>query len=112
VNLNINATLDIDLDQATFDLSGRMPAHAQLPEAPCLPTLDRVPTVGVGNHLPRERVVALPSIRLVSTHARGSAMEAAAALDTMRVMKLVSETSYTRGIELLEGIVAMLTKMT
>jgi len=26
-------------------------------------------------------------------------------------MKLVSETSYTRGIELLEGIVAMLTKM-
>ena len=46
------------------------------------------------------------------THARGSAMEAAAALDTMRVMKLVSETSYTRGIELLEGIVAMLTKMT
>ena len=46
------------------------------------------------------------------THARGSAMEAAAALDTMRVMKLVSETSYARGIELLEGIVAMLTKMT
>ena len=36
----------------------------------------------------------------------------AAALDTMRVMKLVSETLYTRGIELLEGIVAMLTKMT
>ena len=63
--------------------------------------------------LPRELVVALPSIRRVSnTHARGSAMEAAAALDTMRVMKLVSETSYTRGIELLEGIVAMLTKMT
>jgi len=36
------------------------------------------------------------------THARGSAMEAAAALDT----------TYERGIELLEGIVAMLTKMT
>jgi len=35
-----------------------------------------------------------------------------AALDTMRVMKLVSENSYARGIELLEGIVAMLTKMT
>ena len=31
-------------------------------------------------------------------------MEAAAALDTMRVTKPVSETSYTRGIELLEGI--------
>jgi len=45
-------------------------------------------------------------------HARGSAMEAAASLDTMRVMKLIAETSYARGIELLEGIVAMLTKMT
>jgi four helix bundle protein len=46
------------------------------------------------------------------THARGSAMEAAAALDTMRVMKLIAEPEYQRGIELLEGIVAMLTKMT
>jgi four helix bundle protein len=46
------------------------------------------------------------------THARGSAMESAAALDTMRVMKLVDEVTYARGIELLEGIVAMLTKMT
>ena len=39
-------------------------------------------------------------------------MEAAAALDTMRVMKLIAEPTYERGIELLEGIVAMLTKMT
>ena len=39
-------------------------------------------------------------------------MEAAAALDTMRVMKLIAEPKYQRGIELLEGIVAMLTKMT
>jgi four helix bundle protein len=46
------------------------------------------------------------------THARGSAMEAASALDTMQVMKLVSEARYSRGIELLEAIVAMLTKMT
>ncbi len=46
------------------------------------------------------------------THARGSAMEAAAALDTMRVMKLMTESNYTRGLELLEAIVAMLTKMT
>jgi len=46
------------------------------------------------------------------THARGSAMEAAAALDTMRVMKLIDEGRYAQGIELLEGIVAMLTKMT
>jgi len=46
------------------------------------------------------------------THARGSAMEAAAALDTLRVMKLISETQYQLGIEHLEAIVAMLTKMT
>ncbi len=46
------------------------------------------------------------------THARGSAMEAAAALDTLRVMKLVNETTYATGIEMLRGIVAMLTKMT
>ena len=46
------------------------------------------------------------------THARGSAMEAAAAFDTLRVMKLIDDSRYLRGIELLEGIVAMLTKMT
>ena len=44
--------------------------------------------------------------------ARGSAMEAAAALDTMRVMKMVSDRSYGHAIELLEAIVSMLTKMT
>jgi four helix bundle protein len=43
--------------------------------------------------------------------ARGSAMEAAAALDTMRVMKLVPEQVYARGIDLLGGVIAMLTKM-
>jgi len=36
-------------------------------------------------------------------------MEAAAALDTMRVMKLVGEAVYARGIDLLEGIVAIST---
>ncbi len=39
-------------------------------------------------------------------------MKAAASLDTMRVMKLLDEHRYLIGIELLEGIVAMLTKMT
>jgi four helix bundle protein len=45
-------------------------------------------------------------------HARGSAMESAAALDTMLVMRLVADVTHARGIELLEGIVGMLTKMT
>ena len=39
-------------------------------------------------------------------------MEEAAALDTMLVMKLVADDAHARGIELLEGVVAMLTKMT
>jgi len=43
--------------------------------------------------------------------ARGSAMESAAHLDVMRVEELVDEEHYTRGVELLERVVAMLTKM-
>jgi four helix bundle protein len=43
--------------------------------------------------------------------ARGEAMECAASLDVMRVRKLVSDARYARGIQLLEGVVAMLTKM-
>ena len=43
--------------------------------------------------------------------ARGEAMECAAALDVLRVNKLVSEDRYERGIRFLEGVVAMLTKM-
>jgi hypothetical protein len=35
-----------------------------------------------------------------------------AALDTMRVMKWLGEATYARGIDLLEAIVARLTKMT
>ena len=43
--------------------------------------------------------------------ARGSAMESAAHLDVMRAMGIVDEATYARGIELLERVVAMLTKM-
>lgn len=43
--------------------------------------------------------------------ARGSAMESASHLDVMKAMSLVDEDRYRRGIELLEGVVAMLTKM-
>ena len=45
------------------------------------------------------------------TIARGSAMESAAHLDVMKVDELVDAESYTRGIELLERVVAMLTKL-
>jgi len=43
--------------------------------------------------------------------ARGEAMECAASLDVLRLRKLLSPQSYSRGIELLEAVVSMLTKM-
>ena len=43
--------------------------------------------------------------------ARGSAMESAAHLDVMRVEELIDAELYARGIELLERVVAMLTKL-
>lgn len=43
--------------------------------------------------------------------ARGEAMESAASLDVLRLRKLVVPAHYDRGIELLEAVVAMLTKM-
>ena len=43
--------------------------------------------------------------------ARGEAMECAASLDVMRLRKLLSDERYEHGLRLLEGVVAMLTKM-
>jgi four helix bundle protein len=43
--------------------------------------------------------------------ARGEAMECAASRDVMRLRKLISDKRYEHGIRLLEGVVAMLTKM-
>jgi four helix bundle protein len=43
--------------------------------------------------------------------ARGSAMECAAALDALLVLKAIDPTVHQRGCEILERIVAMLTKL-
>ena len=43
--------------------------------------------------------------------ARGEAMECAASLDVMKLRKVVAPGRYEHGIRLLEGVVAMLTKM-
>jgi four helix bundle protein len=43
--------------------------------------------------------------------ARGEAMEYAGSLDVLRLRNLVTPERYERGIQLLEGEVAMLTKM-
>lgn len=43
--------------------------------------------------------------------ARGEAMECAASLDVMKLRRTVSEARYDRGIQLLEAVVSMLTKM-
>ena len=43
--------------------------------------------------------------------ARGEAMECAASLDVMKLRNVLTEARYERGGQLLEGVVAMLTKM-
>ena len=43
--------------------------------------------------------------------ARGSAMECAAVMDALLLLKVVHSTRHQRGIELLERVVAMLTKL-
>ena len=43
--------------------------------------------------------------------ARGEAMECAASLDVLKVRHLIEQPRYERGMELLESVVAMLTKM-
>jgi four helix bundle protein len=43
--------------------------------------------------------------------ARGEAMECAASLDVLKLRRLLAPQSYQEGIRLLEGVVAMLTKM-
>lgn len=43
--------------------------------------------------------------------ARGEAMECAASLDVMKLRRLLAAGRYENGVRLLEGIVAMLTKM-
>jgi len=45
------------------------------------------------------------------TIARGSAMESAAHLDVMKVEELIDGEHHARGTELLERVVAMLTKL-
>ena len=43
--------------------------------------------------------------------ARGEAMECAASLDVMKLRKVITVVRYERGSQLLEAVVAMLTKM-
>jgi len=43
--------------------------------------------------------------------ARGEAMESAASLDVLKLRKLITLQRYDRGIQLLEAVVAMLSKM-
>ena len=45
------------------------------------------------------------------TIAKGSAMECASHLDVMKIDELIENELYERGVELLERIVAMLTKL-
>src|SRR5512132_557052 len=97
----MNATLDVVVDHATRGLPGACSASRSF--------------ASISGRTSSSHLHSRSSLSFQArfyTHARGSAMEAAAALDTMRVMKLVGQSTYDRGNDLLEGIVAMLTKMT
>ena len=104
MNLNVDATLNVVVDTQLSSEPSRYHRHAQLSKTPRISKPRKI-AEGAG------RRTAADQARFY-THARGSVMEAAAALDTMRVMKLVADTTYARGMDLLEAIVAMLTKMT
>ena len=43
--------------------------------------------------------------------ARGEAMECVSSLDILKIRKMIEATRYTRGVDLLERIVSMLTKL-
>lgn len=137
MNLNMNATLDVDVDRQpvapgldgpamlsfqklrvyqrsieflalVMEIVGELPkGHAELADQLIRAAQSQPRNIAEG----AGRRTAVDQARFY-THARGSAMEAAAALDTLRVMKLLGERRYALGIDLLEGIVAMLTKMT
>jgi four helix bundle protein len=138
VNLNVNATLDIDVDgpqlhraaddsarmlsfqklhvyqrsieflAVAIEIIGDLPkGHAELADQLLRAAQSQPRNIAEG----AGRRTSVDQARFY-THARGSAMEAAAALDTMRVMKLTTESNYARGLKLLESIVAMLTRMT
>jgi four helix bundle protein len=137
LNLNLNATLNLDVDHATSGSTGRWRRVLSFQKlrvyqrsieflSLALEVIDELPKghaeladqlLRAARSQPRNiaegagRRTTVDQARFY-THARGSAMEAAAAFDTMRVMKLIGETTYARGIDLLEGIVAMLTRMT
>ena len=51
------------------------------------------------------------SLAPLTRRSRGSAMECAAHLDVMQVGELIGESDYALGIDLLERVVSMLTKL-
>jgi hypothetical protein len=99
VNLNMNAILDVVVDtHRAVDTKGMLSVQKLRVYQRSIEFLALVLEI-TGSY---RRV--MPSSPISSL--------AAAALGTMRVMRLLNETTYARGIDLLEGIVAMLTKTT
>ena len=95
-----------------------MTRHAPLPEARRVPTLDRIPYAlrRAAQSIPQNIAEGCGRTTRADkakhyTIARGSAMESAAHLDVMQVDELIDTEHYARGTELLERIVAMLTKL-
>ena len=103
----MDVDLDVDFDgDGDGDLAGERRTSLKQPSLPTADTSDMLSfqRLGAGRWSDADSANRY-------TIARGEAMESAASLDVMRLRKLVSDERYARGIHLLEGIVAMLTKM-
>ena len=94
------AVIDAVNEHATCSSGSRYRWHAAFPEARRLPALDRIPRGGQP-----------PDKAKPYTVARGSAMECVSHLEVMKLDELIEIDLYEHGIELLERIVAMLTKL-
>ena len=125
--------IDAVNEHATCNGGSRYRWHAALPEARRLSALHRVPRGGQPHPWPttqgnanladqlRRAAQSIPQNIAEGcgradkakhySLARGSAMECASHLDVMKLDDLIEDELYERGIELLERIVAMLTKL-
>jgi four helix bundle protein len=134
-DVELDATID-ESSAATFPERGRYPRHAQFQRldvyqraieflALVYEVVDELPR-GHADRADQLTRAAESVIRNIAEGAgrrseadsanrykiaRGEAMECAASLDVMKLRKVIRDASYERGSKLLEGVVAMLTKM-
>ena len=104
----------LDVYQRAVDflaLSGEISGEVPRGNAPLMDQLRRAATsVSLNIAEASGRTSKSDSARVFAI-ARGSAMECAAVLDALLVLKLVDAMKHQRGVDLLERVVAMLTRL-